>query len=482
MKMKVRLSEFTALYKKSRKYWYILPRAIYFNKTNLEELHKVLKYLKREQYVKLKDLPSYQPDMFERLSPEDYILRKWDTHTKQKIQKRMIREGIIKPTARGRQSLADHLANLRNYINLFKKLGFAFFNKQGHLFISKAGEQFLSPNTKMRQKILENQIVKLQFWNPSLEQKELIKYTDFRIFPYLFTLKLISSLKQNFIDVKEFVLFVMPMRKDKDIEKSIFLVENFRRLNKEQKRKVIKEANMKMQHIINASVTLGMFGCTSTMRFEQNRLKVVSEKDAQFFVNKIYPKMKFIDYARFEDWFTYMGDTKFEISSKDVMEYYLDIGEDKKAETVIEFSDDIEEKETLKETLDKLLKEKLIEQILEKNPSLLEEGLKLVKNGRQYKTDVSNIDLLTRKDSQYIVVELKKTRTEDDVVGQILRYMGWVRENLSREKLVRGIIVVVKGEITNKLEMAIKGLQTSKDLVRVKEVPIMVGEMKDTRL
>jgi len=60
--------------------------------------------------------------------------------------------------------------------------------------------------------------------------------------------------------------------------------------------------------------------------------------------------------------------------------------------------------------------------------------------------------------------------------------MGWVRENLSREKLVRGIIVVVKGEITNKLEMAIKGLQTSKDLVRVKEVPIMVGEMKDTRL
>jgi hypothetical protein len=480
--MKLKLSKFTILYKESQRYWYILPRALYFNKNNLEELHKVLSLFKKEQYIKIKDIPSYQLDMFSRLSPEDYILREWDTDAKQKIQKRMIKEGIIKPTAQRRQTLADHLANLRNHINLFKKLGFAFFNKQNHLFISKAGEQFLSSKSNDWEEVLENQIVKLQFWNPSLKQKELIKYKDFRIFPYLFTLKLILSLRRNFISVNEFALFVMPIRTGKEIDKTIFFIENFRSLNQEQQKKVIREANITMPHITNASVTLGMFGCTPTLDFEQNRLKLVDRKRAEYFVNKIYPKMKFVDYVRFEDWFTYIGDTKFEVSNKDIMEYYIDMGEDKKAETVIELTDDIEEKETLKETLDKLLKEKLFEDILEKNPSLLEGGLRLVKNGRQYKTDVSNIDLLTVKDSQYIVVELKKARTEDDVVGQTLRYMGWIRENISKGKLVKGIIVVAEGEITPKLQMAIKGLQVCKDLIIVKELPITVGEMRDAKL
>jgi len=77
------------------------------------------------------------------------------------------------------------------------------------------------------------------------------------------------------------------------------------------------------------------------------------------------------------------------------------------------------------------------------------------------------------------VVELKKGKTEDDVVGQTLRYMGWVRENISKTKLVRGIIVVAEGEITNKLEMAIRGLQTTQNLIKLKEIPINIGNIRD---
>jgi len=40
----------------------------------------------------------------------------------------------------------------------------------------------------------------------------------------------------------------------------------------------------------------------------------------------------------------------------------------------------------------------------------------------------------------YVVIELKRNQTSDDTVGQVLRYMGWVTENL-QEKNVRGIIV-----------------------------------------
>lgn len=478
----MKFSDFLTLYKESKKYWYILPRASYFNEKNLKELHEVLMLFEKEQYIKVKDVPAYQTEIFDNLGPEEDVLQIWNRDIQQEIQKKMIEKGIIKPTAQKRQSIADQLANIRNYINLFKKLGLAFFNKQNHLFISKAGNQFLSAEEKDWKVVLEEQIIKLQFWNFSLKPKELTKYEEFRIFPYLFTLKLILSLKQKYINAHEFALFVMPIKKDEEINISISLIENFRKLTEKQQRKVIKEANITMPHITNASVTLGFFGCTSTMKFNQGKLTITDTKRANLFINKIYPKMKFVDYVRFEDWFTYIGDTKFEMSNEKIIEYYIDMGKNKEAEKIIEFTDDIEEKETLKEALDKLLKEKLLEDALEKRPALLEEGLKLVKNGRQYKTDVSNIDLLTEKDSQYVVVELKKAKTEDDVVGQVLRYMGWVRQNLSKTKLVRGIIVVMKGEMTLKLEMAIKGLQTSKDLIKLVIIPITVDNAQEVKI
>lgn len=478
--MKLKLSEFYNLYKSTKKHWYIFPRAQYFNKDNLRELHTVLKFFKREQYVKVKDLPSRQLELFSNLDPNDLVLRKWDRDTQKRVQGLMVKKGIIKPRAQKRQTLADHLANIRNHMNLFKKLGFAYFNKQHHLFISKSGEQFLSAKSSGLGQILENQIVKLQFWNPSLEQQFLKNYENFRIFPYLFTLKLILSLEKKYINLNEFILFVAPLRSDTNINDAKVFIDNFRKLSKETKRKIVRNATISMPHMANASVTLGVFGCTPSLAFKNNKLTIKNKERARFLTDKIYPKMKFVDYAKFEDWFKYMGDTTFEIPNKDIMEYYVDMGESNKAKEVVAFTDDIDEQKSLKETLEKLFRERLLEEALEKNPSALEKGLRLVKNGRQFPTDVSNIDLLMMdQNSNYTVVELKKGKTEDDVVGQTLRYMGWVRENLSTARLVRGIIVVAKGEITNKLEMAIKGLQISRRLIKLKEIPITIDDIRD---
>ena len=53
------------------------------------------------------------------------------------------------------------------------------------------------------------------------------------------------------------------------------------------------------------------------------------------------------------------------------------------------------------------------------------------------------IDILALdKDNNYVVIELKVSRGYDRVVGQILRYMGWLRKNQAESgQLVRGIIV-----------------------------------------
>jgi hypothetical protein len=61
---------------------------------------------------------------------------------------------------------------------------------------------------------------------------------------------------------------------------------------------------------------------------------------------------------------------------------------------------------------------------------------------QQYRTDIGIIDILARDKAtgSFVVIELKRNQSSDDTVGQVLRYMGWVTENL-KEKHVRGIIV-----------------------------------------
>jgi len=65
-------------------------------------------------------------------------------------------------------------------------------------------------------------------------------------------------------------------------------------------------------------------------------------------------------------------------------------------------------------------------------------------DGQQYQTDIGQIDILAfePKSSSFVVVELKKGRPSDQVVGQILRYMGWVNQHLCKEgQGVKGLVV-----------------------------------------
>jgi restriction system protein len=64
--------------------------------------------------------------------------------------------------------------------------------------------------------------------------------------------------------------------------------------------------------------------------------------------------------------------------------------------------------------------------------------------GQQYKTDIGFIDILAveRESGSFIVIELKKGRPSDQVVGQILRYMGWVKKNLCKDgQDIKGLVI-----------------------------------------
>ena len=103
--------------------------------------------------------------------------------------------------------------------------------------------------------------------------------------------------------------------------------------------------------------------------------------------------------------------------------------------------------------------ERDLQNYLVHNLGLLEPGLKLYEDeegvftGVEFPAGQRSIDILAvGNDDAYVVIETKVSRAYDRVVGQILRYMGWVKENLAGGTSVRGLIVA--SEISEDLILA----------------------------
>lgn len=77
--------------------------------------------------------------------------------------------------------------------------------------------------------------------------------------------------------------------------------------------------------------------------------------------------------------------------------------------------------------------------------------------GQQYQTDTGPLDILaiSKDKKRLLVVELKKGRASDAVVGQTLRYMSYVQEELAEEgQVVRGVIIAHEDD--QKIRRALK--------------------------
>ncbi len=85
---------------------------------------------------------------------------------------------------------------------------------------------------------------------------------------------------------------------------------------------------------------------------------------------------------------------------------------------------------------------------LGKNYDIYEEDGELV--GQQYPSDTGPIDILaiSKNKKELLVVELKKGRISDNVLGQIQRYMGYVQEELAEEgQKVKGVIIALEDDL-----------------------------------
>lgn len=125
------------------------------------------------------------------------------------------------------------------------------------------------------------------------------------------------------------------------------------------------------------------------------------------------------------------------------------------------------EKLTLEEDLEsesEFALEAHLEEFLDSNWGQIDFGRKLSRfdaedqPGRQFPAGQWSIDFLCVDDdtNDFVVVELKRGKTSDATVGQVLRYIGWVRENIAKKRQgVRGIIIAKEADTA--LKYAVSG-------------------------
>jgi len=106
-----------------------------------------------------------------------------------------------------------------------------------------------------------------------------------------------------------------------------------------------------------------------------------------------------------------------------------------------------------------------LEEFMDKNWDSIDFGIKLARyqteeqSGRQFPAGEWSIDFLCTdvQKGDLVVVELKRGKTSDSTVGQVLRYAGWVRKHLAKDgQRVRGLIIA--REVDEALSYAVRDL------------------------
>ncbi|MEH6551274.1 MAG: endonuclease NucS domain-containing protein [Pseudomonadales bacterium] len=102
--------------------------------------------------------------------------------------------------------------------------------------------------------------------------------------------------------------------------------------------------------------------------------------------------------------------------------------------------------------------ERDLQQYLALRVGEIEEGLKLVEGGIEYRTEAGRIDLLTVDvNNNLVVIELKAVKAKDSALGQLLGYVGCLS---TEHENVRGILVAA--DFDNRVVFAAKALPNIK--------------------
>lgn len=381
-------------------------------------------------------------------------------------------KGLFSRKATG-QSEQDATAMARMYKSVYQFLGLAWVEDDENIAITPAGNAYLSANDPKT--IIQKQIQRYQIYNPTQRSKS----KDYTIRPHIFLLDVLLNVGLS-ISNDEYVLFISRAKNDAEIDRIVEWILRWRQLSLSEQ-EIIKslagelhDFNGRRTSLIN-TINLNRAYAMQFLSFCDYlerpsgsniavKMKISDRFEVEALVRRYRTEAVFIEFSTEKDWFSYFGDHEKFPSKAEATDYYIDSSQPEKLEDV----------NASREAIDAQISEKILEDFLEKNLDKLEVGLTLV--GRQYPTITGPIDLLCKdRDGNWVVLELKKGRASDRVVGQLMRYIGFVRQNMleNEDQIVRGIIV--SKSVDKNLEMSVAGVGSKHISVRTFSANVIIN-------
>ena len=391
------------------------------------------------------------------------------------IKKELIKEGLIKPYKDKGQSTSSAL--VRGLTRVMTRFGLMYWDEATNkIYITPVGYNYLRYADFGRLK--QQQLWKFMIYNPNY------RGTDFlgcNIVPHAILIKILIDIKENYITKKEFNLFVPRIEKSNEVEKTINSIYEWRKLNQNYQDQIIKRLADIRISARGGSMYTKIYGCSNyTINFLVNDLDYVNQKNEKIFLKKkgnaiklfeeFSKNFELINFHSKQDWMEFYGDLDRKLTKEEALEYYEKKGFSgvkkykDEALKIYKSSPNLRRSRNSKEFEENYENEIQMHNWYAKNPEAIERGLKVVPNGFKFNTNtfrVGEIDLLCKdKDGNYVVVEFKKRHNSDKAVGQTMRYVGWVTENLAKEKRTRAIIV--SREHREEIEWAAKAIHDKK--------------------
>lgn len=430
-------------------YWYI-PKGYAIKSDNFENIKNKLSVLK------------------------EYENKIWNSELQTVIRKEFIKKGLFEPRAEN-QNEDDENAIIRVIKVIASTLGLAWVNEKEKLHITDIGKQLLEKSNY--EEIIFNQIRRFEFNNFNITKNK----DNIKVLPIFYLANVLIKLKDKHLTKDEYCLFIAKKLNNNEIKKSIDEIEKYRLLNDKDKEKIrgylkaknIKNIqNKKRKSILNtieldSSYAFNFFASSDLFYIENSNIFIKNKKQLEKFLSDCNKNSIWIDFKEKKDWFYYYGSDNKNISPIEfALDYYTDISDVDNALNIYNYcqKNKIKIDKSInaiseKEFKSVLVDEKILEDFLEKHIKELDKGLRLIR--RQYPTISGPIDLLaTDNRGRIVVIELKKNRVSDKVIGQVARYVSFLERE--QNKKVRAIIVGKK--IDDNIKLAVNVLKCQTDL------------------
>lgn len=430
-------------------YWYI-PKGYAIKSDNFENIKNKLSILK------------------------EYENKIWNSELQTVIRKEFIKKGLFEPRAKN-QNEDDENAIIRVIKVITSILGLAWVNEKEKLHITDIGKQLLEKSNY--EEIIFNQIRRFEFNNFNITKNK----DNIKVLPILYLANVLIKLKDKHLTKDEYCLFIAKKLNNNEIKKSIDEIEKYRSLNDKEKEKIkdyLKAKNInniqdkKRKSILNtieldSSYAFNFFASSDLFYIENSNIFIKNKKQLEKFLSDCNKNSIWIDFKEEKDWFYYYGSDNKNISPIEfALDYYTDISDVDNALNIYNYcqKNKIKINKSInaiseKEFKSVLVDEKILEDFLEKHIKELDKGLRLIR--RQYPTISGPIDLLAIDNRGImVVIELKKNRVSDKVIGQVARYVSFLE--MEQNKEVRAIIIGKK--IDNNIKLAVNVLKFKTDL------------------